>query len=41
MISAYCLGYQHFTVIPHQMRENFADMAEMGFDAVCLRVLRL
>jgi len=36
MISAYCLGYQHFTVIPHQMRENFADMAEMGFDAVCL-----
>ncbi len=36
MISAYCLGYQHFTVIPHQIEESFKDMREMGFDTVCL-----
>jgi hypothetical protein len=36
MLSAYCLGYQHFTVIPHQLDESFKDMRDMGFDAVCL-----
>jgi hypothetical protein len=36
MITAYCLAYQNWTVVPHQIEESFADMAEMGFDAVCL-----
>ncbi len=36
MISAYCLGYQHFTVVPHQIEESFKDMIDMGFDTVCL-----
>ncbi len=36
MLSAYCLGYQHFTVIPHQLEESFRDLADTGFDAVCL-----
>lgn len=35
MRSAYCLGYQHWTVIPHHMEEAFADMVETGFEAVC------
>jgi hypothetical protein len=36
VISAYCLGYQHWTVIPDQMRSDFAEMASMGVGAVCL-----
>jgi hypothetical protein len=36
MISAYCLAYQNWTVVPHQIEESFADMADTGFDAVCL-----
>jgi hypothetical protein len=36
MLSAYTLGHAHFTVIPHQLDENFADLADCGFDAVAL-----
>ena len=36
MVSAYCLGYQNFTVIPHQMEEDFKEMVSTGFDTVCL-----
>ncbi len=36
MITAYCLSYGHWTVIPHQLQESFADMADCGFTAVAL-----
>ncbi len=36
MISAYCLSYGNWTVIPSQWEHDFADMAACGFDAVAL-----
>ena len=36
MITAYCLSYGHWTVVPHQLQESFADMAACGFNAVAL-----
>ncbi len=36
MITAYCLSYGHWTVIPHQLKESFEDMAACGFTAVAL-----
>lgn len=36
MLSAYTLCYGHWTVIPHQLEESFKDLADTGFDAVCL-----
>lgn len=35
-LSAYCLSYGSWTVIPKQWRESFEDMKENGFDAVAL-----
>ncbi len=36
MISAYCLDYNNWTVIPHHVEEDFKEMVDMGFDAVDL-----
>jgi len=36
MISAYCLSFCNWTVIPSEMERVFADMKEIGFDAVDL-----
>jgi hypothetical protein len=36
MLTAYCLSYGNWTVIPSQWRESFADMKNCGFDAVAL-----
>ncbi len=36
MITAYCLSYGNWTVIPKQWEESFSDMLECGFDAVAL-----
>ncbi len=36
MISAYCLSYGNWTVIPSHWERVFADMKENGFDAVAL-----
>lgn len=36
MISAYCLDYNTWTCIPHHVKEDFAEMADMGIDTVCL-----
>ena len=36
LISAYCLSYQNWTVIPHQIEEDFKEMRDMGFNAVDL-----
>lgn len=36
MLSAYCLGFQHFTVVPGHIRQAFEEIADAGFDAVCL-----
>jgi len=36
MITAYCLCHGHWTVIPHQLEQDFADMRECGFDAVAM-----
>lgn len=36
IITAYCLAHGHWTVIPHQLRQSFDDMAECGFNAVAL-----
>ena len=36
IVSAYCLGYQSWTVVPHQMEEDFKEMRDMGFGAVNL-----
>ena len=35
-ITAYFLCHGHWTVIPHQLDENFADMADCGFNAVAI-----
>ena len=36
MISAYCLDYNNWTCIPRHVKEDFKEMADMGFDAVDL-----
>ena len=36
LITAYYLSHGHFTVIPHQLEENFADMTDCGFNAVAM-----
>lgn len=36
MISAYCLDYNTWVCIPHHVREDFAELADMGIDTVCL-----
>ncbi len=36
MVTAYFLCHGHWTVIPHQLEENFADMRACGFDAVAM-----
>lgn len=35
-LTAYCLSYGNWTVIPHQWRESFMEMRDSGFDAVAL-----
>jgi hypothetical protein len=36
LVSAYCLGYGNWTVIPKQWEQSFADMRANGFNAVAL-----
>jgi hypothetical protein len=36
MLTAYCMSYEYFTVIPKQWHESFSEMRDMGFDAVAL-----
>ena len=36
MVSAYCLDYNNWTCIPRHVKEDFKEMADMGFDTVCL-----
>lgn len=36
ILTAYCLSYGNWTVIPRQWRESFMDMRDNGFDAVAL-----
>ena len=36
IVTAYCLSYGHWTVIPHQLDQSFREMAECGFGAVAL-----
>ncbi len=36
IVTAYCLAYGHWTVIPHQLEESFKDMVDCGFTAVAL-----
>lgn len=36
MISAYCLDYGSWVCIPRHITEDFKEMADMGFDTVCL-----
>jgi hypothetical protein len=36
MLTAYCLSYGHWTVIPKQWHESFSEMRDMGFDVVAL-----
>jgi hypothetical protein len=36
ILTAYCLAHGHWTVIPHQLQQSFADMADCGFTAVAL-----
>lgn len=36
MISAYCLDYNTWTCIPRHVKEDFAELADMGVDTVCL-----
>lgn len=36
MISAYCLDYNTWVCIPRHVKEDFAEMAGMGVDTVCL-----
>ncbi|HEY9077692.1 MAG TPA: hypothetical protein VIO61_14255 [Anaerolineaceae bacterium] len=38
MITAYFLNHGHWTVIPHQLDDNFADMVDCGFKAVAISV---
>lgn len=36
MVSAYCLDYNNWVCIPRHVKEDFKEMADMGYDAVCL-----
>ena len=36
MISCYCLDYNTWVFIPRHVKEDFAEMREMGIDTVCL-----
>ncbi len=36
LLTAYCIGYGNWTVIPHQWDECFGEMRDLGFDAVAL-----
>lgn len=36
ILTAYCLSYGNWTVIPKQWQESFMDMRDKGFDAVAL-----
>ena len=36
MISSYCLDYNTWVFIPRHVKEDFAEMREMGVDTVCL-----
>ena len=36
IVTAYFLSHGHWTVIPHQLEENFKDMVDCGFTAVAL-----
>ncbi len=36
IVTAYCLSHGHFTVIPHQLQEDFSEMVDCGFTAVAL-----
>jgi len=36
MLSAYCLSYMHWTVVPGQLAESYRDLAGTGFEAVCV-----
>lgn len=36
IVTAYFLCHGHWTVIPHQLRENFEDMVECGFNTVAI-----
>jgi hypothetical protein len=36
MLTAYCLSYGNWTVIPRQWRSSFSEMRDCGFDAVAL-----
>lgn len=36
IVTAYFLGHGLWTVIPHQLEENFNDMADCGFNAVAI-----
>ena len=36
LLTAYCLSYGNWTVIPRQWAENFGEMSDLGFDAVAL-----
>jgi hypothetical protein len=38
LVTAYCLSYGHWTVIPHQLEASFREMAECGFGAVAISV---
>jgi hypothetical protein len=35
-VTAYCLSYGHWTVIPHQLEASFREMVDCGFNAVAL-----
>lgn len=36
LLTAYCLSYGNWTVIPRQWAESFGEMSDLGFDAVAL-----
>ena len=36
LITAFCLSYGHWTVIPHQLKASFKEMRDCGFNAVAL-----
>ena len=36
LLTAYCLSYGNWTVIPRQWTECFGEMSDLGFDAVVL-----
>ena len=36
MVSAYCLDYNNWTCIPRHVKEDFKEMADMGYDTVNL-----